>query len=315
MQIISEGRLREAVGEAHALQAVELAFRALGEGRVTQPPPMGMDLPAVRGEVHVKGAYLEGDPVFAIKMASGFYLNPGRGLPTGSGLVLVFDSRTGFPLALLQDNGYLTELRTGAAGALAVRLLAPEGPLSAAVIGAGSQARYQIRAMARVRTLATLKVWSPVPEEVERYRGEMSESLGIGVQASSTPEEAVRDADLVVTVTPSRRPILEPDWLADGVTVVAVGSDGPEKQELSAAILGRADKVVVDSRDQCLRLGETHHAVEEGFLSPEEIHAELGEIVLGIRPGREGGELIVCDLTGVGAQDAAMAGMAWELLK
>ncbi len=315
MQVITEERLREKVGEAEALEAVELAFRALGEGRVTQPPPLGMDLPAVRGEVHVKGAYLEGEAVFAIKMASGFYRNPERGLPTGSGLVLVFDSQTGFPLALLQDNGYLTELRTGGAGALAVRHLAPERPLSVAVIGAGSQARYQLRAMARVRALAALKVWSPVDEEVERYRKEMSEALGIGVLGAPTPEDAVRGADLVVTVTPSRQPIVKAEWLSEGATIVAVGSDGPGKQELSPGILARAGKLVVDSRDQCLRLGETHHAVAEGLLSPEEIHADLGEIVLGARPGREGEELIVCDLTGVGAQDAAMAGMAWNLLK
>jgi len=141
MKIIPEEVLRNHVGEAEALLAVEKAFRALAEGRVVQPPPLGMDLSRVRGEVHVKGAYLEGESVFAVKVASGFYLNPERGLPTGSGIVLVFDASTGFPLGILQDNGFLTELRTGAAGALAVRLLAPERSLRTAVLGAGSQAR------------------------------------------------------------------------------------------------------------------------------------------------------------------------------
>ena len=147
MIVVSEEQVRELAREDEALVAVETAFRALAEKRVVQPPPLGMDLEGVRGEVHVKGAYLEGEPVFAIKVASGFYRNPERGLPTGSGLVLVFDSTTGYPLALLQDNGYLTELRTGAAGALATKLLAPERPLAVAVLGAGSQARYQIRAL------------------------------------------------------------------------------------------------------------------------------------------------------------------------
>ena len=314
MKAVTEDQLRRLVGEEEALEAVEKAFRALSQGKAVQPPPLGMDLPKVRGEVHVKGAYLEGEPIFAMKVASGFYNNARRGLPTGSGLVLVFDATTGFPLALLQDNGYLTELRTGAAGALAVRLLAPEKPLEVAVLGAGSQARYQLKAMARVRNLKRIRVWSPVEREVYDYAREMEPLLKVPVTPASSPESAVAGAHLVVTVTPSRSPLLEADWLAAGVTVVAVGSDGPEKQELKVDVLARAQKVVVDSRAQCLRLGETHHAVAAGVMAPDDIHAELGEVLLGNRRAREGEEIIVVDLTGVGAQDAAMAGAAWSRL-
>ncbi|NNM06082.1 MAG: ornithine cyclodeaminase family protein, partial [Gemmatimonadetes bacterium] len=308
------GQLRELVGEDEALSAVETAFRALAEGRAVQPPPMGLDLDEVRGEVHVKGAYLHGEPVFAIKCASGFYNNAELGLPVGAGLVLVFDATTGFPLALLQDNAYLTEIRTGGAGALAVRLLAPERPLKTAVIGAGSQARYQLRAIRRVREIQELRAWSPIPEELASYVQEMGSTLGVPVSGAGTPGDAVQGADLVVTVTPAREPLLELGWLAKGATVVAVGSDGPEKQELAPEILAPPAKVVVDSRAQCLGLGETHHAVKAGVLRTEDIHGELGEVLLGLRPGREGDELIVCDLTGVGAQDAAMAGVVWGLL-
>jgi ornithine cyclodeaminase len=314
MNIIEEAQLREQVGEAEALEAVETAFQALARGQVVQPPPLGMDLDEVRGEVHVKGAYLQGEPVFAMKVASGFYDNPKRGLPTGSGMVLVFDAGTGFPLALLKDNGYLTEMRTGAAGALAARLLTADMPLRVAVIGAGSQARYQMRALAGVRTIQDLKVWSPIPEEVAAYCGELASALGVSVEGADTPQEAVEGANLVVTVTPSREPLLEVDWLAEGTTIVAVGSDGPDKQELAVEILAAAEKVVVDSRSQCLRLGETHHAVKAGLLTEDDIHAELGEVLLRERPGREGMELIVCDLTGVGAQDAAIAGVVWKLV-
>jgi ornithine cyclodeaminase/alanine dehydrogenase-like protein (mu-crystallin family) len=314
MKVFGEGQLREMVGETEALTAVETAFRALAEGRVVQPPPMGLDLEEVRGEVHVKGAYLKGESVFAVKFASGFYNNPERGLPVGAGLVLVFDASTGFPLALLQDNAYLTEIRTGGAGALATRLLAPDRPLSVAVIGAGAQARYQLRAISQVREIKGLRAWSPIPEEVAAYVEEMGATLGVPVSGATSPREAVEGADLVVTVTPSREPLLELDWLAKGATVVAVGSDGPGKQELAAEILGAPAKVVVDSQAQCVRLGETQHAVGAGILAPEDIHAELGEVLLGTRPGREGDELIVCDLTGVGAQDAALAGVVWDLL-
>lgn len=314
MKVVDEGTLREMVGEAEALTAVETAFRSLARGEVVQPPPLGMDLEVHRGEVHVKGAYLEGEEVFALKVASGFYDNPARGLPTGSGLVLVFEAATGFPLALLRDNGYLTEMRTGGAGALAVRLLAPEGPLRVGVVGAGAQARYQLRAMARVRSLGGVRVWSPEAAELPPYREEMEGALGVEVVGVDTVEQAVADAHLVVTVTPSREPLVEAGWLRDDATVVAVGSDGPEKQELATDVLGGAGKVVVDSRSQCVGLGETHHALAAGVLREEDIHGELGEVLLGTRPGREGSELIVCDLTGVGAQDAAMAGQVWELL-
>jgi ornithine cyclodeaminase len=313
--VVGEEKIRELAQEEEALIAVETAFLALSESRVVQPPPLGMDLEGVKGEVHVKGAFLQGEPVFAMKVASGFYQNPERGLPTGSGLVLVFDSSTGFPLALLQDNGYLTELRTGAAGALATKLLAPEEPLTVAVLGAGSQARYQIRAISRVREVEGLRVWSPIPAEVQAYAEEMSPALGVPVIAADTTEGAVTGADLIVTVTPARHPILKLEWLEEGVTVVAVGSDGPEKQELEVGILGAAGKVVVDSRAQCIALGETHHAVAAGVLSPEAIHGELGDVLRGVRSGREGEEMIVCDLTGVGAQDAAMAAVVWARLR
>jgi len=146
------------------------------------------------------------------------------------------------------------------------------------------------------------------------YCREMSPLLGVEVEGAGNAADAVEDADLIVTVTPARAPILELNWLSKSATVVAIGSDGPEKQELDPAILGAAGKVVVDSRSQCLRLGETHHAVSSGAMKAEGIHGELGDVLVGRAPGREGEELIVCDLTGVGAQDAAMAGVAWELL-
>lgn len=314
MRVIHEDKLRAVATEPLALEAAARAFAALAGGRVRQPPPWSLELPDVRGEVHAKGAALEGAPVFALKVATGFYDNPERGLPTGSGLVLVFDSATGFPLALFEDGGYLTELRTGAAGALAVRLLAPERVERMAVIGTGVQARFQLRAISRVRDPGEVWAWSPEPDHVRAYCDEMEAELGLELRAAGSAEEAVREAGLVVTVTPARSPVVRADWLRADATVVAVGSDGPDKQELEAEALARADKVVTDLRDQCARLGELHHAVEGGLMEVADVHADLGQIVLGEKPGREGAELIVCDLTGVGAQDAALAEAVWEAL-
>lgn len=312
LQVFDEWSLREAVDDAAALEAMERAFSALAAGEVLTPPPLGLDLDEVHGEVHVKGAYIRGAPCFAFKVATGFYGNVQLGVPTGSGMVLIFDSETGFPLGVLADNGFLTDLRTAAAGALAARHLAPEGPLRVGVVGAGIQARFQLRLLAGVRDVETVRVWSRTTQHAEHCAGTVAETLDAPVETVSTVEDAVAEADLVLTVTPSRTPLLQAGWLADGVTVLAVGSDGPEKRELAPEILASADKVVTDLTEQCLRLGELHHAVEAGLMVAGEVHAELGEIVLGERPGREGDETIVCDLTGVGVQDAAIAEAAYR---
>jgi ornithine cyclodeaminase len=311
MRVVEERELRERVREEEALVAVERAFRALARNEVVQPAPMAFDFEEARGEVHVKGAHLKGSPIFALKVASGFYSNLDRGLPLSSGLVMVFDAGTGFPLALLLDNAYLTELRTAAAGALAARLLAPERIDKIAVLGTGSQARYQLRAISRVRALGKVTAWSPHAESRSRYAEEMRRELGLTVAPADTAEEAVEDAALVVTVTPARRPFLKASAVARGATIIAVGSDGPDKQELDVELLARADRVIADKLEQCSRLGEIHHALEAGVLREEDVD-ELGEVVTGGRPGREGDELIVCDLTGVGAQDAALAEVVWS---
>ena len=315
MQIIDEGTIRSAVKEAEALEAAEIAFRALAEDKVELPPPMGLDFPEVEGEVHVKSAYLKGAPIFAVKIASGFYQNTARGLPSGSGLILVFDAETGFPAVLLDDHGYLTDLRTAAAGALAARLLAMDPLRTVAVLGSGIQARYQLRALSHVRSWERTIAWSRDPAGLASYCAEMEGELGLPFTAAATPEEALRGADLVITATPSREPLFDPAALGNHATVIAVGSDGPDKQEIPTEVLARADKIVVDRLSQCIALGEVHHAVDEGVVAIDSIHAELGEVLIGAKPGREEDELIVCDLTGVGAQDAAIAQVAWERLR
>ncbi len=314
MQVINEAEIRAAIKEPEALESAEKAFRAMAEGGLVLPPPMGLEVPDAPGEVHVKSAYLKGSRIFAVKIASGFYGNVERGLPTGSGLILVFDATTGFPLVLLADNAYLTDLRTAAAGALAARLLAPETIESVAMLGTGVQGRFQLRAISRVRRWERTTAWSPDTDQLVQYCADMEEELSIPFRAASDAEEAVRGADLVVTATPSREPLFGAAALEPHATVIAVGSDGPDKRELATETLARADKIVVDRLSQCVALGELHHGVEEGVVAAESVHAELGEVLVGAKTGREGSELIICDLTGVGAQDAAIAEVAWGKL-
>ena len=161
MQVVSESTLRTLVREAEAFESVQHAFRSLANGKVRQPAPMALEFPERGGELHVKAAHIEGAPTFAVKMAGGFKANADDGLPTGSGVIIVFDANTGVPLGVLADNGYLTELRTGAAGALAADLLAPQEIERTAVIGAGQQGRYQLRAISKVRGLGSISALGP----------------------------------------------------------------------------------------------------------------------------------------------------------
>jgi ornithine cyclodeaminase len=312
--VFGEEAIRAAVSHRAALASAERAFLALARDEAVSPMPMGVDIAEVHGEVHVKGAYLRGASVFAFKIATGFYGNVEMGVPTGSGLVLVFSAETGFPLGVLADNGYLTDLRTAAAGALATRCLTPGRPLVMAVLGAGVQGRLQAELIHKVRNLEAIRVWSRKESSRKRYVVEVSRSLGVPVYAFPEVAAAVAGADLVVTATPSRTPLIHPGMLKPGATVVAVGADGPDKRELAVEVILAADKLVCDLTAQSIRIGELHHAVKVGKLPVEGVYAELGHILAEDLPGRVGDETIICDLTGVGAQDAAIAEVAWKAL-
>ena len=306
--LLSEPEVRELIGPAEALPAVRDAFVRLARGEASLPGVVHLDVPNSGAEVHVKGAHLQGSRFFTIKVASGSYANPERGLPVGSGIVLVFDSTTGFPKAVLFDNGYLTDLRTGAAGALAADLLARREVDRVGIVGVGIQARYQLGALLGVRKPERVIAFGRSEAKAARYAQEMEKLHGIRVLPAKTVEQAVRGSDVVVTVTPSREPLVRAEWVSPGTHITAVGADGPDKQELDVEVLKNADKVVADRLDQCIRFGEIHHAIEAGVLRPGDVYAELGEIAAGLKRGRTSDqEITVADLTGVGVQDAAVA--------
>lgn len=285
------------------IKACERAFVAYSSGLAELPAVIHLDVPESKGEIHVKAGHLHGAPFYAVKAASGFY---GVEPPAIDGLVMVFDARDGSPAAFLLDGGYLTDLRTGAAGGVAARHLAPERVERVAVIGTGGQARYQLDALAEVRPGFThVRVWGRNAERALQAAGDLQARVDVGCSVTSVPsvQEAVEGAEVVITCTAALEPLVEAAWLAPGAHVTAVGSDGLGKQELAPEVLRRSDVLVVDSREQCSRLGELQHALEQA-----ERAVELGTICAGEAPGRTGeGQLTVCDLTGVGVQDVAAA--------
>ncbi|HJO04302.1 MAG TPA: ornithine cyclodeaminase family protein [Acidobacteriota bacterium] len=307
MLLLTEQEIRDSVDMAEAIDVVEKAFAALARGQVTLPPPIGLDIPDMDAEVHVKGAYIHDSDHFVFKLTSGFYRNPQEGLPMANGLVLAFDATHGQPAALLFDNGYLSDLRTGAAGAVVARHLAPQQLRRVAVIGAGEQARMQLRALSEVRTIPGVALWNRSPERARQCAADMTDELGLDVQVVERIEDAVQGSNAVITVTTAREPLVRAEWIEPGTHVTAVGSDGPDKQELDVEVLHGADLVVADRLSQCIELGEIHHAVDAGRLQADAC-VELGAILIGEALGRETDDQItVADLTGLGVQDAAIA--------
>jgi ectoine utilization protein EutC len=307
--ILTEDDLRSCVElDAETVTVVEEAFRALAKGGVVMPPILSMAIEAQHGEVDVKTAYVPGLEGFAIKVSPGFFDNPQRGLPSLNGLMILLDAETGIVRAVLLDNGYLTDIRTAAAGAVAARHLAPAEVQTAGVIGAGVQAELQVRALRLVRDFPELVVWARDAGKAEAYALKMRNALGISVRVASTAEDVVQHADVVVTTTPARKPIIRRDWLHPGLHVTAMGADAPDKNELDPRILAEADRFVCDRNEQSRRLGEMRTAIATGVIADDHVADELAEIVAGDKPGRQSEEEVtICDLTGTGVQDTAIA--------
>jgi ornithine cyclodeaminase/alanine dehydrogenase-like protein (mu-crystallin family) len=305
MLILNETEIRELVDADAARAAVEDAFRALHRSEATLANVISLPFSDPDGVVHIKAGHLHDDAVWTVKVSGDF--DPGDGAPMRhSGLMLVISAVDGALVAVLGDNGFLTELRTGAAGALAADLLARRDVTTTAIVGAGSQARFQLEALRRIRPIRRVQVASRSRERAQAFVDEVA-SLGLDAQLCDSVRDAVRGAGIVITTTPSATPLVEAEWLDAGTHVTAVGSDEPSKQELAPDVLASATVIAVDDRGQAAAFGELHHAIEAGVRTEEDV-VTLGELLEGIAPGRRSdGDITVADLTGVGVQDAAVA--------
>lgn len=313
MIVLTEADLRRCVAlDKDTVDCVESAFAALATGKVAMPPILRLDIPEHRGEVDVKTAYIPGLEGFAIKISPGFFDNPRLGLPSLNGLMVLLSSRTGLVEALLLDNGYLTQIRTAAAGAVAARHLARAEARSAAIIGAGEQAWLQLEALRLVRPIEQAKLWARDSSKAADAAHDLSVRLGIAVTSAATVEAACAGADIIVTATPALAPLVKAEWLSPGQHVTAMGSDAEHKNEIDPAIFGRAT-YVADSLTQTRRLGELAHAIKAGTAGADQPFAELGQVISGLAVGRRNAaDITLCDLTGTGVQDTAIATLAFR---
>jgi ectoine utilization protein EutC len=300
--------------DREVVAAVEAGFRALATTAVRMPPILRLDIPEHRGEMDVKTAYVPGIPSFALKVSPGFFDNPKLGLPSLNGLMILFSATTGLVEAVLLDNGYLTDLRTAAAGAVAAAQLARKDSTRAGILGAGIQARLQLQALLLVRPIATAAVWARDPLKSAAFAAKATAELGIPVQAAQSRSALCAASDIVVTTTPSSAPLISAADLHPGLHITAMGADAEHKNEIDPAALPKADVYVCDRQSQCAVLGELHHALAAGLFKADRRFPELGEIIAGLKPGRRSdGDITLADLTGTGVQDTAIATLARRL--
>ena len=293
---------------------IEDAFKSLSLGKTVMPPILRVDIEKYHGESDVKAAYIEGLDSFAVKVASGFFNNPKLGLSSSNGLMILLDSQTGIIKSVLLDKGYLTDVRTAIAGAIASKYLSNPKSSTVAIIGAGIQARMQLEALSLVRSIKNVKVWSRDINKANEYIENLSKKYDFKFQVFDNTHDLVKDTDILITTTPSKNPLIKFDSLPKGIHITAMGSDAEEKNELDPEIIKNCDAYVPDNQGQTMILGELNHAVKNNLIKNDTIFNDLGKIIINPELGRNNiDDITVADLTGTGVQDTAIARYAYAI--
>lgn len=314
MKIITLDQIKDVLKGADIIPTIEEGFVAYSAGQAVVPPVGELLFDDPPGDVHIKYGYIKNDPYYVIKIAGGFYENPKLGLPSSNGLMLLFSQKTGELVSILLDEGHLTDIRTAAAGAITAKYMAPAKVKRIGIVGAGIQARQQLRYLSRVTDCRDVIVWGIDQGEVNRYKADM-EPEGFSVETTLDTRTIPETCNLIVTVTPSKEPLLKAAHIRVGTHITAVGADTPGKQELETAIFSMADIVVVDSISQVIVRGESQHAYREGLITEDDM-VELGLVIDAKAPGRTSDDQItITDLTGVAVQDIQITKAVYEALK
>ena len=299
MQIISLEDIKSILPQVDLIQEIESGFKAYSNDLVVVPPVGELSFQSPPGDVHIKYGYIKGDEVYVIKIASGFYKNTSTGLPAGNGMMLVFNQKTGQPVAMLQDECYLTDIRTAVAGAITAKYLAPKHVECIGIVGTGVQARLQLQYLRDIIECNNVIVWGRSSDALSDYKEAMTE-YGYKIKTATDISDIIDYCQLIVTCTPSEEVLI--NRVNPGTHITAMGSDTISKRELSSDVLLQADIVVTDSRSQSKERGEIYQASKDGFSVNGT--TELGEIILGTAQSRTQQEQItIADLTGVAVQD------------
>ncbi len=310
--LLNKSEVIKLLNMSDVISSVEEGYKAYSSGQVIQPDIVSIEIPECNGEMDIKAGFSQSTKMISVKCASGFYHNQRTSdLPNSQSTVLLFDGSTGFPLCIM-DGSLITGYRTGAAGAVSAKLLARKDSKTIAVIGTGEQARMQIRALKTVLDFDKIYIFGRSTDQLAAYRLEILQEIKCEVSIADKLEDAVKNADIIITTTPSKSPIIKKEWVLPGTHIIAVGADMEGKQELDPPLFD-GSKIVVDNLNQCITRGETQNPLKSGVIKKEDIHCEIGQILLGQKSGRENkSEITIFDTTGMAVQDNETAAKIYE---
>ncbi len=312
MLLLSEKQVQDLIDIDELIATLEQAHIQCSTGRAVMPVRLVVPLPQIHGRITTMPGFLNDDNALGMKVITYFQDNPKRGLPAILATIMLFSVETGKMIAVM-DGSYITAIRTACASAMATRALANRETPVLGILGAGVQARAHIQALSRVRKLQQIKIYSPSGISATKIRKDMESDVGFGVKVAASAEDAVKHSDIVVTVTTAKEPSLKSEWLNAGVHINAVGSHRPDLREVDGATLARA-QVVVDSREAIMaECGDILLALKEKSIPEDVIHAEIGEVLAGMKSGRESaGEITLYKSVGIAIQDVATANLVYH---
>lgn len=310
--LLSKNEVNQLLTMELAIASAKEAYKMYYYKQIEQPPIVSIDIKQHNGELDVKSCYSLANETISVKIASGYWDNPKSNLlPTMIANISIFDGKSGYPLCIM-DGSLITGYRTGAAGGLSASLLANKTSQSIGVIGTGTQARMQVLAVKKELDIKDVYVFSVNQSAMVQYKKDIESQSDIRVHICKTPKEAIYQRDIVITTTPSTRPIVRKDWINKGMHIIAVGADMAGKQELDSDIFKEA-KIFVDSKNQCLERGETRNPIIENVILESDIQSELAAVLLGFNEGRISDEdITIFDTTGMGVQDNVLAFMIYQ---
>ncbi len=312
MKLLRKEDLESYIDFSQIYNDTKEGFVKFSNGQTITPPFTVFEIPENNGSIHFKYGYVIGSETFSFKYSGAFYGNESKGISNFLGLFVVFSADTGEVELVIDDKGFLTDYRTGIAGAIATKTLAREDSETVAIIGTGVQARMQIKALLQVMpSIKSLRVYGRDKTKTLEYVKEMNDIFpNLSITIFDNPEDAVSSADIIYTVTYSNKPILFSEWIKPGTHITAVGACGPDMQELDEEILARGNILAVDSKDACSTHGELHHALDKGLVE-KDAAIELGTIISN-NIKRHNEDITICDLVGIGFQDAIIGNCIYK---
>lgn len=311
-KIFTLDQIKKVVNEQEIIRSIEEGFKLLAEGKVVLAPVSQLDLTNPSGMIHIKYGYIKNDEVYVIKIGSYIPENAKNNMPTINASLLIFNKQTGSLEAILLDEGYLTNVRTAAAGAVVAKYLAPTKVKRIGILGTGLQARLQLEYLKSVIDSREVTVWGRNQQSLAKYAEDLTQK-GYKVKTTQASSELTKNCNLIVTTTSAREPLITLEQVIPGTHITAMGADAKGKQELDPLILQKADIVVADNKSQCIDHGEISHAVEKGILKDDNI-IELGEFILNNRKRDNDSQITIADLTGVAIQDIQIAKQVYAAL-